>query len=132
VNTPEKNLWKRVKKYTPEIRWSRIETATIRGFPDLVGYANECGYFTVELKHVDVTKSNKPRKPKISSHQISYHITHPRRSFMLVSVKGLKLPKLYEALHVPRIAEHGLSACEPIACASWSEIQDTLLARPRA
>ena len=79
---PEKKLWHQLKKATPEIRWTRIENTGALGTPDLLGYNKNNTFFTVELK---VTKGN---KVNFSPHQISFHITHPHNTFILV--KSLK------------------------------------------
>ena len=47
---PETKLWKLLKKNTPEIKWSRIESWAVPGIPDLLGYHDSCGLFMVELK----------------------------------------------------------------------------------
>ena len=79
---PEKKLWHQLKKATPEIKWTRIENTGALGTPDLLGYNKNLLFFTVELK---VTKGN---KVNFSPHQISFHITHPHNTFILV--KSLK------------------------------------------
>ena len=50
----ESKLWQKVKKNTPNIIWTRVESWASFGFPDLVGYTEKRGFFTMELK---VTKS---------------------------------------------------------------------------
>ena len=52
----ESKLWQKVKKNTPNILWTRVESWASFGFPDLVGYTEKRGFFTMELK---VTKSKK-------------------------------------------------------------------------
>ena len=47
---PETKLWKLLKKNTPEIKWSRIESWAVPGIPVLIGENEACGFFTVELK----------------------------------------------------------------------------------
>ncbi len=78
----EQKLYKKLKVATPKIIWNRIENLAIPGMPDLLGYNANGHFFTVELK---VTKSNKIR---FSPHQIAFHVTHPKNSFILVQTLG--------------------------------------------
>ena len=74
----EVKLYKKLKAKTPKIIWNRVENISIVGMPDLLGYNANGHFFTVELK---VTKS---KKIKFSPHQIAFHVTHPKNSFILV------------------------------------------------
>jgi len=74
----EQKLYKKLKAFTPQIIWNRVENLSIPGMPDLLGYNTSGTFFTVELK---VTKS---RKIRFSPHQIAWHVTHPKNSFILV------------------------------------------------
>ena len=78
----EQKLYKKLKAFTPQIIWNRIENLSIPGMPDLLGYNNSGTFFTVELK---VTKS---RKIRFSPHQIAFHVTHPKNTFVLVQTLG--------------------------------------------
>ena len=78
----EQKLYKKLKAKTPKIIWNRIENLSIPGMPDLLGYNDYGTFFTVELK---VTKG---RKVRFSPHQISFHVTHPKNSFILVQALG--------------------------------------------
>ena len=79
---PEQKLYRKLKAKTPKIIWNRIENLTIPGMPDLLGYNTNKHFFTVELK---VTKGKKIR---FSPHQISFHVTHPENTFILVQTLG--------------------------------------------
>ena len=79
---PEQKLYRKLKAKTPKIIWNRIENLTIPGMPDLLGYNANKHFFTVELK---VTKGKKIR---FSPHQISFHVTHPENTFILVQTLG--------------------------------------------
>ena len=74
----ETKLWKKLKKNTPEILWTRLESWASFGVPDLLGYHDSCGFFMVELKIA--------RGPKISfsPHQKLFHFTHTKRNFILI------------------------------------------------
>ena len=78
----EQKLYKKLKAITPQIIWNRVENLSVVGMPDLLGYNANGHFFTVELK---VTKG---RKIKFSPHQIAFHVTHPKNSFILVEALG--------------------------------------------
>ena len=79
---PEVKLYKKLKAFTPQIIWNRIENLSLPGMPDLLGYNTSGVFFTVELK---VTKSNKIR---FSPHQIAWHVQHPHNTFILAEALG--------------------------------------------
>ena len=99
----EAKLYKKLKAYTPQIIWNRIENLSIPGMPDLLGYNNSGTFFTVELK---VTKG---RKIRFSPHQISWHFTHPNNTFILVEALGPRSVNRYQMFRGSRIKE--LVAC---------------------
>ena len=101
----ESKLWQKVKKNAPEIIWTRIESWASFGFPDLVGYHKNYGFFTMELK---VTKS---KKIAFSPHQIAFHIRHPTHTFILVQTHGHSCPKLYTGAMVQELVAKGTDAC---------------------
>ena len=100
---PEVKLYKKLKKFTPQITWNRIENLSSLGTPDLLGYNTFGTFFTVELK---VTKRNKLR---FSPHQIAFHKTHPHNTFILAEARGPRSSKLIHLFHGSRITE--LEAC---------------------
>ena len=113
----ESKFYNELKRITPQIRWTRLENSSVFGTPDLLGYNDNQHFFTVELK---VSRSN---KVNLSPHQISFHITHPKNSFILVKTHGQRSAKLYEGSAVRELAAHGLRL-EPLrlgldACGSW-------------
>jgi len=115
---PETKFWQKVKKSMPEISFTRLENLSSLGTPDLLCYNKNGTFFTLELK---VTKTNSVR---LSPHQISFHIRHPKNTFILVkplapslsklSDKNLASPCLYEGSSVLQLATAGLSL-EPLA-----------------
>ena len=113
----ESKFYNELKRITPQIRWTRIENTSVSGTPDLLGYNTFGHYFTVELK---VSRSNKVR---LSPHQIAYHITHPKNSFILVKSLAACTSILYEGSRVKDLAAWGLeleACCLGLeACASW-------------
>jgi len=100
---PEQKLYKKLKAFTPQIIWNRIENISLPGMPDLLGYNNSGTFFTVELK---VTKS---RKLKFSPHQIAWHVQHPNNSFILAEARGPRAVNRFQMFRGSRIME--LDAC---------------------
>jgi len=100
---PEVKLYKKLKAFTPQIIWNRIENISLPGMPDLLGYNNSGTFFTVELK---VTKS---RKLKFSPHQIAWHVQHPNNSFILAEALGPRAVNRFQMFRGSRIME--LDAC---------------------
>jgi len=102
---PEAKLYKKLRKFSKDISWIRIENLSSLGTPDLLGYNNSGTFFTVELK---VTKSNKVR---FSPHQIAFHKTHPKNTFILVEALGQRSSKLSQFFLIP-----GSRITELVAC----------------
>ena len=99
----EAKLYKKLKEFTPQIIWNRIENLSLPGMPDLLGYNNSGTFFTVELK---VTKG---RKIRFSPHQIAWHVQHPNNSYILVQALGPRAVDRYQLFRGSRIME--LAAC---------------------
>ncbi len=120
---PETKLWKLLKKNTPEIKWSRIESWAVPGIPDLLGYHDSCGFFTVELK---VTSTKKVR---FSPHQILFHSTHTKRNFILVQLSekaSSRSIKLYGSSSIlGLLTDHRETPC--LALDDWAHINRLLL-----
>ena len=100
---PEVKLYKKLKAYTPQIIWNRIENLSIPGMPDLLGYNTSGIFFTVELK---VTEG---RKLRFSPHQIAWHVQHPNNSFILAEARGPRSANRFQMYRGSRIME--LEAC---------------------
>jgi len=98
----EVKLYKKLKEFTPQIIWNRIENLSIPGMPDLLGYNTSGHFFTVELK---VTKGNKIR---FSPHQISFHVRHPNNTFIMVEALGPGTVKLYRGSRILELDACGL------------------------
>ena len=119
----ESDLWKLLKKNTPEINWTRLESWAAPGVPDVIGYHDSCGLFMVELKLA--------RSPKVvfSPHQILWHQTHQKRNFILVgqaekaSSRSIKLYQSSSILGL--ISDHRETPC--LALDDWSLINRLLL-----
>ena len=105
----EKDLWRELKKIKTKIKWNRLENRSLSGTPDLLAYAPSGNFFTVELK---ITSVNKIR---FSPHQISFHVKHPKNTFILVACgpdKGKVC--LYPGSGVLSLVNFGLKL-EPLA-----------------
>ena len=104
---PEAKLYQKLRKNSEGISWIRLENLSSLGTPDLLGYNDSGRFFTVELK---VTRSNKLR---FSPHQIAFHITHPKNSFILAKALGQRSVKLYPGSVVRELVASGL-VLEPL------------------
>ena len=116
----EKDLWRELKRIKSKIKWTRLENRALFGTPDLLGYAPSGNWFLVELK---LTKVNKVR---LSPHQISFFVSHPKNSFVLVAGSpDPKLVRLYPGSRILELEFEGLRleplACGLEACVSWFE-----------
>ena len=115
---PESKLWQELKRKTPLISWTRLESWASLGVPDLLGYTDNKGFFTVELK---VIASNKIR---FSPHQISFHIKHFKNSYIIAKALDPLSYKLY-----PGASVLALSQGEPVRALAdnWLDIQEKLI-----
>tara|TARA_R110002126_G_scaffold280543_1_gene428034 strand:- start:473 stop:847 length:375 start_codon:yes stop_codon:yes gene_type:complete len=117
---PEAKFWQEVKKNLPDIDFTRLESWVSFGVPDLLCYHDSCGFFMIELK---VAKGNKVH---LSPHQKLFHITHPKRSFILVKQAAPRSTILYES---SAVTDSGLALERSRACAldDWTAIRACLL-----
>ena len=102
---PEAKLYQKVRKNFKEISWIRLENLSALGTPDLLGYNTSSTFFTLELK---VTKGN---KVKFSPHQIAFHVTHPKNTYILVEALGQRSSKLSQYFLIPGSRIRELVAC---------------------
>jgi hypothetical protein len=120
---PESKFWKLIKKKTPKIQWTRLESWASFGVPDLLGYNDNCGFFMVEMKIA--------RGPKISfsPHQKMFHLTRTNRNFILLQEPLEGNVKLYESKAI-----HGLLVdhreTPSLAMNDWDHIQRLLIREP--
>jgi Holliday junction resolvase len=115
---PESKFWQEVKKNITGISFTRLESWASAGVPDLLCYNNNGKFFTIELK---VTKGNSIR---FSPHQISFHIKHPKNSFILKKALGPLSIKLYEGSKILELHKR-----EPCSCIAegWTKVQEYLV-----
>ena len=100
---PEQKLYKKLKAFTPQIIWNRIENLSLLCMPDLLGYNKSGTFFTVELKVI------KSKKIRFSPHQIAWHVQHPKNSFILAEALGPRAVNRFQMFRGSRIME--LVAC---------------------
>ena len=103
---PEAKLYQKLRKNSKGIVWTRLENISSLGTPDLLGYNNSGVFFTVELK---VTRGN---KLKFSAHQIAFHKTHPKNTFIIAESLGPRSSKLVHMFRGSRINELVTSGLE--------------------
>tara|TARA_R100001079_G_scaffold93164_1_gene55842 strand:+ start:482 stop:865 length:384 start_codon:yes stop_codon:yes gene_type:complete len=110
----ESKFWKQIREHKCKISWTRLENSAAHGTPDLLGYNKYNKFFTVELK-VSLSKF-----PRLSPHQISFHIRHPKNSFIMVKYLPKALEpsgiKLYEGTAVHALVGGALPMPTPVAC----------------
>ena len=117
----ESKFWQLVKRKTPQIQWTRLESWSSYGVPDLLGYNENCGFFMVELK------IQNGKKIHFSPHQRMFHLTRTNRNFILVHEPRTKTTMLY-----PSSAIHDLQlgAARCLALDDWDHNHRLLLAAP--
>jgi len=108
----ERQLWKKLKNECKGITWTRLENWALFGTPDLLGYSDSGTFFTVELK---VTTPKKPYFVRFSPHQISFHIKHPKNTYVLVACALDQLVRLYPGSGIIQLVDLG-TKLEPLAC----------------
>ena len=112
---PEAKLYQKLRRNTKDISWIRIENLSSLGTPDLLGYNTSGHFFTLELK---VTKGKKVR---FSAHQIAFHKTHPKNTFIIAESLGPRSSKLVHMFRGSRITELVASGLKLEACHSGLE-----------
>ena len=101
---PERKLYQDLRKNIPQIKWTRLENLSLLGTPDLLGYNNSGHFFTLELKVV------KGKKIRFSPHQISFHVSHPNNSFILIKHLGQRSLKLFQGSMIMELVACGFDA----------------------
>jgi len=129
----ESDLWKLLRKKTPDINWTRVESWAAPGVPDCIGYHNSCGLFMVELKLA------RTKKVSFSAHQILWHQTHQKRNYILVGHSEDACPSVRKPFHVQLypssailglLTDHRETPC--LALDDWDHIQRLMLDAPLA
>ena len=106
---PEVKLYRDLKKNIPSISYNRLENRSLFGTPDILAYTTSSSFITIELK---VTLGYKIR---FSPHQISFHVKHPKNTFILVACTPARgLVRLYPGSQILELVDSGLKL-EPLA-----------------
>ena len=113
---PETKLWHELKRITPKISWTRVENTSLLGTPDLLGYNTSGHFFTVELK---ITSNNKIR---FSPHQISFHLLHPKNTFILANKPSQASCKLFPGASILALVEEGFKS-QDACCLSLEDLE---------
>ena len=111
---PEAKFYQNVKQNFKGISLIRLENISLLGTPDLLVCNTSGNFCTIELK---VTKGYKLR---FSSHQIGFHLKHPRNTFILAKALGPCSPNTspISMFHGHRITELVTSGLKLDACYS--------------
>ena len=120
---PESKFWQIIKKKTPKIHWTRLESWSSFGTPDLLGYHDSCGFFMCEMKIA--------RGPKIvfSPHQKLFHQTRTKRNFIIVQDACHGHIKLYESSSIlGLLADY--REVPSLATDDWTYIERLLIREP--
>jgi len=116
---PETKLWHELKANTTKITWTRIENTSLLGTPDLLGYNTSGHFFTIELK---ITSNNKIR---FSPHQISFHLLHPKNSFILAKKPSQGSCKLFPGTCILALVKEGFKN-QDACCLSLEDLESFL------
>ena len=114
----ESKFYHEIKKNINQISWIRIENSVVHGGADLLGYNDNCTFFTVELK---VARGN---KITFSPHQIAFHYRHPKNTFICVKGQGSRSVKLFEGSKIRELLKVGFKS-RPLA-QGYEEIKKVL------
>ena len=105
---PEAKFYQKIKRNFGDFSLTRVENLSSLGHPDILGYNTNSHFFTIELK---VTKSTKIR---FSSHQIAFHLRHPKNTFIMVQALGPCTPNtspisMYRGSRITELVTSGLA-----------------------
>ena len=107
---PEAKFYKKLVKEWSGFSFTRLENISLLGTPDLLVCNNNGHFFTIELK---VTKGKKVR---FSPHQLSFHIRHPKNTFILIQALGPRSSNRFQMFRGSRILELDASGLALEAC----------------
>ena len=102
---PESKLWRALRNGVTDVHWTRIESWSSPGVPD-VNCCASFGEFWIELK---VTKNN---RVALSPHQISWHLKRHRfngRSYILTKERGKAPLFLFSGSFVKELSDKKIS-----------------------
>jgi|TARA_R110002020_G_scaffold357801_1_gene570120 Holliday junction resolvase len=123
---PESRLWKTLRDGVTNVHWTRIESWSSPGVPDVNACA-DFGEFWIELK---VIKNN---RVKLSPHQIAWHVTRSRfggRSYILAREGGRSPLHLFSGHQAKDLADQKIGEISQMAKIEhpydWDQFYQTL------
>ena len=126
----ESKLFDRIKKNIKNVHFTRIESSTVNGIPDVHGCGNGKSFW-IELK------SNTDKKPKLDKFQISWIYEYHRHGGKVFIMYQTLLQGAIETYRVKGITcintipeldlELVHSTPDPVPVSRWLEIQKVLL-----
>ena len=117
---PESKLYQRFKKAAPSLSMIRLENRALLGTPDLLIQNKKGTFMTCELK------ATKGYFCTLSPHQVSFHMKHKQKTFVLVACSPkLGSYRLYPGSGILELVDLGLKL-EPLtigleSCVAWFE-----------
>lgn len=124
---PETRFWKKLKEVTPRIHWTRIESTSSPGVPDLHGvFKNEMGdsvMFWAELKCTRVKKIS--ITPKQIAWNYSYNLAGGN-NFIMAQALGGRGVYIYSGSQARELSITGLDT-PPVAIVPYPWNQELLL-----
>ena len=100
---PEAKLYQKIRRSWSDFSLTRLENLSSLGTPDVLVSNSHGHFFTIELK---VTKGN---FISFSSHQLAFHVKHPKNTFILAEALGPRAANRFHMYRGSRILE--LDAC---------------------
>ena len=128
----ESKLWQLVKKNIPSIHWTRLESWSMPGVPDLYGIQEGVSLF-VELK---VTKSNKIALSPFQHNWLYSHYLQGGRSFIMLQTLGQRALYIFPCYLLHSASSITLKSAPhyrvewPLAAPAWEGVVDHLLNSP--
>jgi len=119
---PEAKLYKKLAKEWREFSLTRLENLSVLGTPDILVSNSHGHFFTIELK---VTKGN---FLSFSSHQLAFHVKHPKNTFIIAETLGPRSPNRFQMYRGSRILELEACGLKLEACSSGLEACRLMLA----
>ena len=107
---PEAKLYQKIRRSWSDFSLTRLENLSSLGTPDILASNSHGHFFTIELK---VTKGNAIR---FSSHQIAFHVKHPKNTFILAEALGPCTSNRFQMFRGSRILELDACGLELEAC----------------
>ena len=122
----ESKLFDRLRKHIKNVHFTRIESSTVNGIPDVHGTGSGHSFW-LELK------SNTGKFPKLDKFQISWcyeEYRHGGRVFILYQALSESALKLYRVAGIPTDSKNLallLTLPDPVPVSRWAELRAFLV-----